>query len=69
LKKELIHTRKISVNCYETDDSRLIIEGVLLDERLFPFMMLHVARRRSFRGENPSAPDGRLGETAMMSES
>ena len=36
MKKELIYTRKIAVNCYETDDSRLIVEGVLLDERLFP---------------------------------
>lgn len=39
MKKELIHTRKITVNCYETDEDRLIVEGILVDERLFPFMI------------------------------
>ena len=39
LKKELIHTRTISVNCYETDGERLIIEGYLTDERLFPYVI------------------------------
>ncbi|MCX5822841.1 MAG: DUF2889 domain-containing protein [Deltaproteobacteria bacterium] len=46
MKKELIHTRKIAVNCYETDEDRLIIEGILLDERLFPFMIHAVNERR-----------------------
>jgi len=27
MKKELIHSRKITVNCYETDEERLIVEG------------------------------------------
>lgn len=39
MKKELIHTRTISVNCYETDEERLIIEGSLTDERLFPYII------------------------------
>jgi hypothetical protein len=39
LKKELIHTRTISVNCYETDEERLVIEGSLTDERLFPYVI------------------------------
>lgn len=46
MKKELIHTRKIAVNCYETDEDRLIVEGILLDERLFPFMIHSVNERR-----------------------
>jgi hypothetical protein len=46
LKKELIHTRKIAVNCYETDEDRLIVEGSLLDERLFPFMIHALNERR-----------------------
>ncbi len=39
LKKELIHSRKIEVNCYETDGERLIVEGFLTDERLFPYII------------------------------
>jgi hypothetical protein len=39
LKRELIHTRKITVNCYETDEERMIIEGYLTDERLFPYII------------------------------
>ena len=39
LKRELIHSRKIEVNCYETDAERLVIEGFLTDERLFPYMI------------------------------
>ncbi len=39
MKKELIHTRTISVNCYETDEERLVIEGDLTDERLFPYVI------------------------------
>jgi hypothetical protein len=46
LKKELIHSRKIVVNCYETDTERLIVEGILTDERLFPYIIhaLHETR-------------------------
>ena len=36
MKKELIHTRTIKVNCYETDEDRLVVEGDLLDERHEP---------------------------------
>lgn len=39
MKKELIHTRRIVVDCYETDEERLVIEGTLQDERLFPFLI------------------------------
>lgn len=35
-KKERIHSRTITVNSYEIDDSSLLIEGELLDERFFP---------------------------------
>ena len=43
MKKELIHSRKIVVNCYETDTERLIVEGFLTDERLFPYI-IHALR-------------------------
>jgi len=36
-KKEKIHTRVITVNSYEMDDGRIQIEGVLTDERFYPF--------------------------------
>ena len=39
MKKELIHSRKIEVNCYETDGERLVVEGFLTDERLFPYII------------------------------
>lgn len=39
MKKELIHTRTIKVNCYETDEASLVVEGYLLDERLFPYVI------------------------------
>jgi len=35
-KKERIHSRTITVNSYEIDDSSLLVEGRLLDERFFP---------------------------------
>jgi hypothetical protein len=35
-KKERIHSRIITVNSYETDDSSLLVEGDLVDERFFP---------------------------------
>jgi hypothetical protein len=34
--KERIHSRTITVNTYEIDDSSLLIEGDLVDERYFP---------------------------------
>lgn len=43
MKKELIHSRKIEVNCYETDAERLVVEGFLTDERLFPYI-IHAIR-------------------------
>ncbi|MHB8908267.1 MAG: DUF2889 domain-containing protein [Syntrophales bacterium] len=39
MKRELIHTRKITVNCYETKEELLIIEGSLTDERFFPYVI------------------------------
>jgi hypothetical protein len=46
VKKELIHSRKIRVDCYETDQDRLLVEGALIDERLFPFVVhAHNERR------------------------
>ncbi|MBA4422724.1 MAG: hypothetical protein C0390_06420 [Syntrophus sp. (in: bacteria)] len=45
LKKELIHSRKIIVNCYETDTERLLVEGFLTDERLFPYI-IHALREQ-----------------------
>jgi hypothetical protein len=44
LKKELIHSRNITVNCYETDTERLIVEGFLTDERFFPYI-IHALRQ------------------------
>jgi hypothetical protein len=46
LKRELIHSRKITVNCYETDAERLVIEGFLTDERLFPFIIHALGEKR-----------------------
>ncbi len=37
--KELIHTRDISVRCYETGEGTILVEGSLADERLFPFFL------------------------------
>lgn len=39
MKKELIHSRNMAVNCYETDQGRLIVEGSLTDERFFPYLI------------------------------
>ena len=47
MKKELIHTRTISVNCYETDEERLVIEGYLTDERLFPYVIHAINEKRN----------------------
>jgi hypothetical protein len=49
LKKELIHSRKITVNCYETDEDHLVIEGSLTDERHFPYM-IHAFREKREAG-------------------
>jgi hypothetical protein len=46
LKKELIHSRKIIVNCYETDAERFVVEGFLTDERLFPFNLHALGEKR-----------------------
>lgn len=46
MKKELIHTRTIEVKCYETDENSLIVEGYLLDERLFPYLIHALNERR-----------------------
>ncbi len=46
LKKELIHTRTISVNCYETDEERLVVEGRLTDERHFPYVLHALNEKR-----------------------
>jgi hypothetical protein len=46
LKKELIHSRKISVNCYETDTERLIVDGLLTDERFFPYFIRRLREKR-----------------------
>jgi hypothetical protein len=46
LKKELIHSRKITVNCYETDAERFVVEGFLTDERLFPFNLYTLGEKR-----------------------
>lgn len=46
LKKELIHSRKIVVNCYETDAQRLVIEGFLTDERLSPYIIHSLGETR-----------------------
>ena len=46
MKKELIHTRTISVNCYETDEERLVVEGKLTDERHFPYVLHALNQRR-----------------------
>jgi len=46
LKKELIHTRTITVNCYETDEERLVVEGKLTDERHFPYVLHALNEKR-----------------------
>ena len=46
MKKELIHSRKITVNCYETDTERLIVEGFLTDERFFPYFIRSLSETR-----------------------
>lgn len=38
-KGELIHSRNIFVNTYETSDGGLIIEGTLTDKRFPPFII------------------------------
>jgi len=46
LKRELIHSRKITVNCYETGTQHLVIEGFLTDERFFPYVIHAVGEKR-----------------------
>ena len=44
--KELIHTRNISVRCYETGEAAILVEGSLADERLFPFFLYSAGESR-----------------------
>ncbi len=46
MKKELIHTRTITVNCFEADDERLIVEGSLTDERHYPYVLHALNQQR-----------------------
>lgn len=46
MKKELIHTRTISVNCFETEGERLVVEGSLTDERHYPYVLHALNERR-----------------------
>jgi hypothetical protein len=46
LKKELIQSRKISVNCYEMDEGVLTVEGSLIDERHCPYLIHALNERR-----------------------
>lgn len=45
-KGELIHSRNISVNTYESNDGGLIIEGTLTDERFSPFVIYYTNETR-----------------------
>ena len=38
-KKELLHSRRIEVSCFETDEESLLVEGWLEDERMVPCML------------------------------
>lgn len=37
-KKELLHSRRIEVNCFETDEESLLVEGWMTDERMVACM-------------------------------
>jgi hypothetical protein len=37
--KELLHSRRIEVSCFETDEESLLVEGWLTDERMVPCML------------------------------
>ena len=50
MKRELIHTRKITVNWYETEGERLIVEGSLTDERYYP-CVIHTLNEDSDAGK------------------
>ncbi len=45
-KKELIHGRDIRVQCFETDENTIIVEGSLQDERFFPCRILSTGEMR-----------------------
>lgn len=47
MKKELIHARQITLNCYETGAGHLVVEGFLKDERLFPSHLSVGGRREA----------------------
>ena len=42
---KLIHQRDIKINCYETAQGTLMIEGILSDERMFPFLLYSSKKR------------------------
>lgn len=46
MKKDLIQSRKITVNCYEMDEGVLTIEGSLIDERHCPYLIHALNERR-----------------------
>lgn len=39
MQKERIHSRNISIDCYETADGNLFVEAALTDERYVPFFL------------------------------
>ena len=45
-KKELIHSRNIQVNCFETGEEYILVEGWLTDERLFPCVLYSTGETR-----------------------
>lgn len=46
MEKRLIHTRNISVNCYETKENTILVEGSLADERYYPYLVYALNERR-----------------------
>lgn len=45
-KKELIHSRNIQVNCFETGDTYILVEGWLTDERFSPAVLYSTGETR-----------------------
>ena len=45
-KKELLHSRHIEVNCFETDEESLLVEGWLSDERMVACMLYATGQPR-----------------------
>lgn len=46
MNRELIHSRNITVNCYEAGAQSLVVEGFLTDERLFPYIIGATGEKR-----------------------